>query len=645
MLNILRKQAQSPLIQALVLVIVIVFIFWGFGGNKNNARTAVATVNKVDISYQDYIKAYNQTADNFRQQFGGKIPPALLEQLGIQQQVLNQLIQSELLRQGGEEIGIRVSDLMVQENIKKMEVFQEDGRFNQQRYEDLLARNRMTPTAFENSIKSDLRASRVTNDLASFALVAENEVDGWLAYSDEEIKLAYVQFKSTDFEDKVEIKEDELATWFTTNKEKYRSEPKIRLNYLVFNQSEDIERAQPDEEEIQALYESRKESYQQPEQRHARHILLKTTESDSEAVRTAQKKKAEDVLLLARNEGSDFSALAKEYSEGPTREQGGDLGFFSSGRMVPAFDKAIFSLQPGDISEVVETQFGYHIIKLEEIRPASVRTFEQVKDNLAVTLKKQKAKTLTFQRVTKAYEGIMRSGSLEKYSQENNNNNDDDNAAEIHTSDYFARTKLPEGIINDPKFLDVAFSLKQGELSSIVEIDKGYAILFVDDIQKPELPELDEVRDQVVTDYSKEKSEELAAKAADELLAASKEQGGLQQAVEAVQTGQENKPEVTVTEFLQRSAQGKDLPPNQLIQESFTMPWKQKLAQTPLQIGTSYYLFEVAERRAGTAKADIAKRDEAKEKLLASARKELVTSWVAALQSRSTIVTYESLLK
>jgi peptidyl-prolyl cis-trans isomerase D len=634
MLNILRKQAQSPLIQALVLIIVIVFIFWGFGGNNNNRRTAVATVNKVDISYQDYMQAYNRTADNFRQQFGGKIPPALLEQLGIQQQVLSQLIRSELLRQGGEEIGVRVSDLMVQEKIKEMEVFQENGRFNQQRYEDLLARNRMTPTAFEDSMKSDLRTNRVTNDLASFALVADNEIDRWLAYSEEEIKLAYVQIKPADFEDKVEIKEDELATWFTTNKENYRSEPKIRLKYLAFNQKEDMEQAQPGEEEIQALYESRKESYQQPEQRHARHILLKTTEGDSEAVRAEQKKKAEDVLQLARNEGGDFSALAQEYSEGPTKEKGGDLGFFSNGRMVPAFDKAVFSLQPGEISDVVETQFGYHIIKLEEIRPASTRTFEQVKDNLAVTLKKQKAKTLTFQRVTKAYEGIMRSGSLEKHSKEGE--------TEIQISDYFSRKNLPEGIINDPKFLDVAFSLKKGELSSIVEIGDGYAILFVDDIQKPELPELDAVRDQVIADYTKEKSQELAAKAADELLAASKEQGGLQQAVQAAQ---ENQPEVTVTDFLQRSADGKDLPPNQLIQESFKMPWKEKLVQTPVQVGTSYYLFEVAERRAGAEKADVAKRDEAREKLLASARKELVASWVAALQSRSTIATNESLLK
>lgn len=119
MLNILRKQAQSPLIQALVLIIAIVFIFWGVGGQGNKGRTPVATVNKVDISRQDYMQAYNRAVDNFRQQFGGNIPPALLEQLGIKQQVLSQLIQSELLRQGGEEIGVRISDLMVQGKNKK----------------------------------------------------------------------------------------------------------------------------------------------------------------------------------------------------------------------------------------------------------------------------------------------------------------------------------------------------------------------------------------------------------------------------------------------------------------------------------------------------------------------------------------------
>ncbi len=636
MLNILRKRAQSPLIQGLVLVIAIVFIFWGFGGNQGNNRTAVATVNKVNITYQDYVQAYNQATENFRQQFGGKIPPGLMEQMGIKQHVLDQLIQSELLRQGGEEIGVRVSDLMAQEKIKNMEVFHEKGRFNQQRYEDLLARNRMTPTVFENSIKSEIRTQRVTEDIAGFAFIPDYEVDRWLAYSEEEIQLNYVQLNAADFEKDVVIQDDELSTWFEAKRKNYQSEVKIRLKYLTFNVKENLDQVKPAEEEIRTLYESRKENYQQPEQRHARHILFKTSEGDTAAVRAEQKKKAEEVLQLARKEGSDFSELAKEYSEGPTKERGGDLGFFAQGRMVPAFDQAVFSLQPGEISDVVETQFGYHIIKLEEIRPATVRTFEEVRDNLAVTLQKQQAKALTFQQATKAYEGIMRSGSLEKYSKEGK--------VEITTSDYFSQTELPEGMIKDPKFITTAFRLKKGELSSIVETEKGYAILFVDDIQKPTLPELATVRERVVADYTKEKADELAAKAADQLLAASKEQGGLQQAVQAQEI--EDKPEIKTTAFLHRDApSGNDMPPNQLIQESFAMPWKEKLAKTPVHIGSSYYLFEVVERKNETDTVDAAQRDEARKKLLASAQQELFSAWMAGLQARSKVATNTSLLQ
>lgn len=307
--------------------------------------------------------------------------------------------------------------------------------------------------------------------------------------------------------------------------------------------------------------------------------------------------------------------------------------------MVPAFDQAVFSLEPGEISGVVETEFGYHIIKLEEVRPATVRSFEEVRDNLAVTLQKQQAKTLTFQQVTKAYEGIMRSGSLEKYSTEDQ--------VKIITSDYFSQTELPEGMIKDPKFITTAFSLKKGELSSIVETGEGYAILFVDDIQKPALPELDTVREQVVADYTKEKADELAAQAADQLLAAGKEQGGLQQAYQAVQTEKiKDKPEIKTTDFLHRNAPaGQDMPPNQLIQQGFALPWKEKLAKTPVQVGSSYYLFEVVERRNETDNLDAAQRDEARKKLLASARQELFAAWMAGLRARSTVVTNTSLLQ
>jgi peptidyl-prolyl cis-trans isomerase D len=550
--------------------------------------------------------------------------------------VLSQLIQTELLRQGGEDMGIQVSDLIVRQKIQKMEIFQKDGRFiTQQRYEDLLSQNRMTPSGFEGGVKSDLQTDRVTGDIGSFALIPDSAVDHWLAYSEEEIKLSYMKFDPASFEDKVEIEEGELAAWFGTNKENYRSDPKIRLKYLLFDLDTDLEQVQPAEEELKALYETRKESYQQSEQRHARHILLKIIEGDSEASRTEKKNKAEEILELARQADSDFAALAEQYSEGPTKTQGGDLGFFAAGRMVPAFDKVVFSMRPGDLSEVVKTAFGYHIIKLEEIRPASVRSFAQVKDNLAVTLKRQQAKGLTFKRATTAYEAIMRAGSLDKYSQEGEE--------EVLTADYFARDSVPEGMVADPKFLATAFTLKKGELSSIVETSKGYAVIFVEDVQEPGLPELDNVRDRVLAAYTKEMSVKLAGKAADELLAASREKGGLQEDAAGDR-------KIIVADFLKRSASaGKDAPPAQILREGFRLPWNKKLAEAPVQIDTTYYVYEVTERRAGTENADADanddKRDEAGKQLLASARNELITSWLSALRAQATITTNQSLLQ
>ncbi|MCI5224588.1 MAG: hypothetical protein D3924_18460, partial [Candidatus Electrothrix sp. AR4] len=346
---------------------------------------------------------------------------------------------------------------------------------------------------------------------------------------------------------------------------------------------------------------------------------------------TEKKNKAEEVLALARQTDSDFAALAEQYSEGPTKAQGGDLGFFAAGRMVPAFDRAVFSMQPGELSEVVESEFGYHIIKLEEIRPASVRSFEQVKDNLEVTLKQQQAKGLTFKKAKTAYEAIMRAGSLDKYSQKG--------VEEVLTTEYFARNSVPEGVISDPKFLKTAFTLKKGELSSIVEIKKGYAVIFVDDIQEPGLPELDEVRDRVLADYTKAMALELAGKAAEELLAASQEKGSLQEDVAGEQ-------KIIATDFLKRSTPAEENAlPGQILQEGFRLPWNKKLAEAPVQIGTTYYLYEVTERRAGTERADAAKRDEAEKQLLASARNELITSWLSALQAQATITTNESLLQ
>lgn len=626
MLNILRSKAQSTLIQAMVLVIALVFIFWGVGSNLNNNRTAAAMVNDVEIPYQEYRRAYDQYVDNFRQQMGGQLPPGLLEQLNVEQQVLAQLIQAELLRQGGREMGMEVSDLMVQRQISEMDAFQENGQFDLQRYDAILSQNRMTRSSFEGGILADLETNRISGNIGGFAMVSDQAVNNWIAYSDEEIKLSYIGFESADFEAKVEVAEEELATWFTKNMANYQAQPGVRLQYLFFDFADNSEAMEVSEEELLARYEADKESYQQPEQRHARHILFKVSEGADELVRQAQKKKAEEVLSLARS-GADFAELASLRSEGPTKDRGGDLGFFPSGRMVPAFDAVIFSMESGAISELVETSFGYHIIKLEEVRPASTRSFAEVRDNLAAGIKQQKARGESFKRATAAYEGIMRAGSLKNYSEQG--------AEEVIATDYFTRVQPPEGVTSDPGFLNAAFSLNKGELSSMVKLSDGYAIVFVDDIKTPPLPELDSVREKATADYTREKALELAENAARELIAASTESGTLNPPVD-------NDQQMETSDFIKRDEAG--TLPSQLVKAGFELPWKEPLGKSPVQAGKTFYVFSVQERRAGSEEAASTRSDEVRGQLLDTARNQLIGSWLARLQSEAKIWTNDALI-
>ncbi len=629
MLNVFRKKAQSTLIQAMVVMIAVVFVFWGVGSSMNKNRNSVATVNGEEISYKDFQRSYERAVDNMRRQFGGQIPPGFLEKLGLKQQVLGQLIQTELFRQGGKAMGIMVSDLAVQREIEKTPVFQKDGHFDLSRYKQVLAQNRLTPTSYENGLKSDLLTRRVTRAIGSFAVVPDTLVQDYQAYIDEEIKLSYIAFNAADFEDRVEVKEADLAAWFEKNKEKYRSAPKVRLQYLFFDFDTDAAGVKVSEEDLKAKYESEKASYQVPEKRHARHILFKVTEGDDDTVRAAKKKQAEKVLELAR-QGEDFAKLAEKYSEGPTRERGGDLGSFARGRMVPAFDKAVFSMKPGEVSDLVKTRFGYHIIKVEEIFPASTRSFDLVKDNLAASIKKQKAKGLTFTRGTKAYEDIMRAGSLEKYGQLDQK--------KIVETDFFSRNEPPKGITADSKFLDTAFSLKKGELSSLVELPEGYAIIYVNDVQQPALPELAAVRDRVVAGFKKEKSVELARKAADDFLAASRKKGSF---AETPEPGK-----IITSSFLKRSAAaGKDVPPVPVIEDAFALPWKEKLAQKSIKAGRSYYVFEVVDRRLDSAAIDDAARKKMRQQLKASSQRALTQSWLTGMQEKAKIWTNPAFLK
>ena len=621
MLNILRKRAQSTLIQGMVLLIAVVFIFWGVGTNLNNNRNSVAVVNGEEVSVQDYQRAYDRAVENYRQQFGGQIPPGLLEGINLKGQVVGQLIQTELVRQGAADMGLAISKEATQREIKKMQAFQDNGAFDLDLYKKVLSSNSFTPTSFEEGVRNDMLASLVIDAIGAFALLPEGEIQQWENFSREEINLGVKAVKSKDFEDTVVVDDTELAAWYEQHNGEYKTEPKIRLKYLFFDFDQDLDQVEITDDALAARYASEVKKYQTPEERHARHILFKVLNEDEVE---AKRKQAEEVLALARK-GDDFAVLAAEYSEGPTKDKGGDLGFFARGRMVPEFDQAVFSMEPGEVSDLVRTSFGFHIIKLEEVRPAVTRPFDEVKGELSKTMRQEEVKGVTFKKSSAAYEGIMRSGSLDKYSEQE--------GVEILETGYFARSKAPSGITADPAFLRAAFALGKGELSSLVELKNGYALLFVDDIQAPAVPPLEDVRERVTEDYRAEKAVELARTAADEELAAAREQGKLT-AENLEETG-----------FVKRTGPLTGSVPQAVIDDAFTRAPAQVLPEHVVGVGDDFYLYEIRDRRQDPEPVDEKQEEDRKQQLMTTLRSRLVSNWLAGLQEKAKIWTNDAILQ
>jgi peptidyl-prolyl cis-trans isomerase D len=630
MLSILRKRAQSTVIQIVVLIIAIVFIFWGVGTNMGNRRSSLATVNGEEIPFDAFQRNYDNAVDNMRVQFGGSIPQGFLEGLGLNRQVLNQLIQAEILRQGGREMGLMVSKLATQDEIKSMAVFQTNGQFDLNLYKSVLEQNRMTPTSFEASLQDDLLARRVSDAIQGFAVVADGKVASRHNYIGEQIRLAFCAVKSEELLGAVEVIDQDLAAWYDQHKNDYLPESKVRLQYLFFNAGDDLAQVQVSDDALKARYEAEKDKYFQPEQRHARHILLRVAEGDDATVRAAKKNTAEEALAQAKA-GKDFAELAKKYSEDSSAKAGGDLGFFSKGAMVEAFDTAVFQMKPGEISGVVETIFGYHVIKLEEVREATTRTFEQVKGELADQLKNQEGKGLTFKRASQAYEEIFKAGSLAKYQEGHKES--------VQETDYFTRSEPPAGPVADPRFLQAAFALKKGELSSIVEIGQGYAIVFVNDIQVPTAPELNAVREKVEVAYRTEKSVDLARSKAETLLKEAREKKSLSEAVPK---------EIPVQQsglILRSNPASSGEVPAQVVQEAFSLSLKDALPGKPVAIGDTFYVFQLLERGNEEKALDDAGKNQLRDQLLTATENALLQNWLTWMQSRSDIWINEELLK
>lgn len=480
------------------------------GGGPGMSTEPVAEVDGQDVTVGEYQRMLAQRMQMFRSQ-GGQVSEQMLRQLGIDRQVLAELIDDRAMNVEARRLGLSVTDAEVRAQILVFPNFQENGHFvGETRYRAFLRAQRLTPSEFEDLVRRDLLRGKLQNAVTGWMSVGDADVEAEYRRRNEKVKLEVVAFGSDAFKAGLTASDAEVAEQYNANKEKYRVGERRKVKYLLVDVQALRAKVTPSAQEVEQYYNTNIEQFSQPEQVRAQHILLKTEGKDDAAV----KKQAEGLLAQVKG-GADFAALATKFSEDDvSKVKGGDLDFFGRGQMVPEFDKVAFELQPGSVSDLVKTQFGYHIIKVTDKRAASQRTLAEVKDQITEQLKWERAQAQATELSTRVAAEVKTPADMDKVAKQH--------GLVVKESGFFTREEPILELGPSPQVSAQAFTLKDGAVSEPIRVASGFAFVTVTGKEASAIPALDAVKDRVKTDVIAKKATDLAKAKATELAASLK---------------------------------------------------------------------------------------------------------------------------
>lgn len=486
----------------------------------------IADVEGRTVTAGQFQRRYTAQIQAYRTAYGGQISDQLLRQLGIEQQILQQMIDEEAAVIEAQRLGIEVSDDELAQQIFAMPGLQENGGFiGEARYEQLLRSQipPMTKATFEENLRRSLMIDKLRAALTDWMAVSDAEVEREFRLRNERVRLQVVALTAEAFRDQVTVTDADVAAYFESRKDQYRVGEQRKARILLLDRAEAQKRVLIPLTEAQRFYNNNIAQYQTPEQIRASHILLNLAGKDEAAVRT----QAEALLQQAKS-GADFAELAKKFSEDPgTRDKGGDLDYFGRGRMVPEFETAAFALEPGQVSDLVRTQYGFHIIKLADKKAAVTRSFEEVRPQIEDQLKQQRAGEQLTARAAELAGRIDDAADLDTVAR--------DSGLTVTESEFFGREDPVPGLGVAPQVAAAAFDLEEGQASGAIQSPRGPVFIALAGRRDPYVPTLDQVRDRVredlvrsrATDLSRQRAAQIGAalRGAADFAAAAKAQG------------------------------------------------------------------------------------------------------------------------
>ena len=582
---------------------------------------SVAVVDGHEIKAEEFRRTYQSQLQAYRSAYGGNMNEQLLKQLGVDQQILQQMVDERASLAEAERLGIAVTDQEVAKRIAGIPAFQENGAFiGEARYRQLLASQRppLMPAEFEESVRRSLVADKLRHSLTQWISVGDAELEPEYRRRNEKVKLSVVAVTTDSLRSSVTIPDAEVASYFESHTADFRIPEKRKVRYLLVDMEQVRAKIVVPQADIERAYNEGIDQFSTPDQIRASHILLKTEGKDDATV----KARAEDVLKQAKA-GADFAALAKKYSEDEaSAAKGGDLDYFGRGRMVPEFDAAAFALEAGQISDLVKTQYGYHIIKVVEKKTGTVQTLDAVRPQLTDQLASQMAQTQAADIADALASRIGRAADLDSAAASQ--------GLKVEESGFFARDEPIMALGGSPEVSARAFELQEGEASGQIRTPRGFVFIAYAGKQDSYIPKFDEVKDRVRDELVTQRARELSKQKAAALAARLKGTADFAKAAQAAGV------EAKETEFITRDATIPDLgQAPAVLDAAFKLP--QGAVSDVVDTDGGAAIFKVIEKEPVTPEDFASNKDTFREQLLNDRRSRFFSAYMLKAKQKMKI--------
>jgi peptidyl-prolyl cis-trans isomerase D len=559
MLQSIRERAQGVIAWFIVILISVPFALWGIQEYLGvGSEPVVATVNGQEITEREFDQGYRDFRQSLRQRLGDKYRPEMLDEVRLKEEVLEAMIRNRIILQTSERLGLTVGDDFVREMILQIPSFQVDGRFNQDAYERGVRVQGLTPAGFEAQLRLGLVSEQLSKAISGSEFTTRDELQDLVRLRQQRREFEYLTIPTDAFTGSVSVDESEIQSHYETNQKDYMMDERVKLRYLDLEVDAIAKTLSVDGDTLLGYYEQNREQYMSPAQRAASHILITVDEGADEVTESAAREAAQAALDRVRG-GEEFAVVAKEVSQDPgSADMGGDLGFFESGVMDKAFEDAVFSMQEGEISDPVRSQFGYHVIKLTGIRPPQGKSFDEARADVEKAYLRSEAERLFYEYAERlsdlAYEDP---DSLEPAAEAL--------GMKVAESDWMTRSG-GEGVLASPKVIGAAFSedvLLEGHNSEAIELSPQHiVVLRVAQHEEAAVRPLDMVRE-LISDQLKRRQAAVKVEEAGQSLITRMQEGASLQAL-AEESG------YVLGEQREINRDERELPP-ELVQQVYTM--------------------------------------------------------------------------